>query len=101
MVYLGVIVLGRITVSFRDEFCEILNRLRKTFYVALVDSDRREAFDELVKAWSETVGAMSYSDLPSVLLALLLSAVVDNRKEIMVLRKKLVEGRVEGERVGD
>jgi len=101
MVCLEVIFLGRITVSFRDEFREILNRLRKTFYVALVDSERREAFDELVEAWSETVGAMSHSDLPSVLLTLLLSAVVDNRKEVMVLRKKLVEGRVEGEGVGD
>ena len=93
--------MGRVTVSFRDEFREILNRLRKTFYVALVDPERREAFDELVKAWSETVGAMSHSDLPSVLLALLLSAVVDNRREIMVLRKRLAEGRVKGEGVGD
>jgi len=93
--------MGRITVSFRDEFLEVINRLRKTFYAALVDSGRREAFDELVKAWSETVGAMSYSDLPSVLLALLLSAVVDNRREIMVLRKRLAEGRVKSEGVGD
>ncbi|MHA1721758.1 MAG: hypothetical protein ACTSXW_01640 [Candidatus Baldrarchaeia archaeon] len=93
--------MGRITVSFRNEFLEVINRLRKTFYVALMDSGRREAFDELVKAWSETVGAMSYSDLPSVLLALLLSAVVDNRREIIALKKSLIEGRVKGEGVGD
>jgi len=35
------------------------------------------------------------------LLALLLSAVVDNRREIIALKKSLIEGRVKGEGVGD
>ena len=91
--------MGRITVPFRAEFREMLERLRKTFYEALVDPERRKAFDELVKAWSETKGAMSYSELPSVLLSLLFSAVVDNRKEIVLLKKKLLEEMEENERV--
>ncbi len=92
--------MGRITVPFRAEFNEVLERLRKTFYEALVDMERREAFDELIKTWSETKGAMSYAELPSVLLSLLFSAVVDNRKEIMLLKKKLLEGKEENGRVG-
>jgi len=91
--------MGRITVPFRAEFNEVLDRLRKTFYEALVDPERREAFDELVKAWSETKGAMSYAELPSVLLSLLFSAVVDNRKEILLLKKKLLKGTEENERM--
>lgn len=83
--------MGRITIPFRTEFNEVLERLRKTFFEALVDPGRREAFDELVKAWSETKGAMSYAELPSVLLSLLFSAVIDNRKEILLLKKKIVE----------
>ncbi|MGQ9721354.1 MAG: hypothetical protein ACUVXA_08540 [Candidatus Jordarchaeum sp.] len=93
--------MGRITVPFRAEFNEVLERLRKTFYEALVDPERREAFDELVKTWSETKGAMSYAELPSVLLSLLFSAVVDNRKEIMLIKKKLLEGRETDEGVGN
>lgn len=93
--------MGRITVPFRVEFNEVLERLRKTFYEALVDVERREAFDELVRAWSETKGAMSYAELPSVLLSLLFSAVVDNRKEILLLKKKLFEGKEENGGVGN
>ena len=78
----GGVELGRVTESFRIMFQEEVESLKKTYCQALMDSKHREAFDMLGKAWTQEVGAMSYSKVPTVLDIMLLTAIIDNRKNI-------------------
>lgn len=80
--------MGRITKSFRIQFQEEIRTLKK-FRNALVDVGHRDAFDRLLKVWGSTQGAMAYADIPYVLDAMVLTAVVDNRKRIMQLSSRL------------
>ena len=80
--------MGRITKSFRIQFQEEIRTLKK-FRNALVDFGHRDAFDRLLKVWGSTQGAMAYADIPYVLDAMVLTAVVDNRKRIMQLSSRL------------
>ncbi len=73
---------GRLTAPFRTMLREDLNDLKRTFREALMDPERREAFDELSRAWTAEQGAMSYAKVPTVLDTLFLTAVVDNRKSV-------------------
>jgi len=82
--------LGRITSeSMRTLLQEQMVRLREKFRNTLKDEERRSAFDALWPAWADEQGAMINSDIVSALDLLLLTAVVDNRREI----KKLKRGR--------
>ena len=80
--------MGRITKSFRMIFYEILTSLRNGYRQALKDRSRREAFDHLVPAWSNELGAMSYAEIPSALDAMLLTSIVDNQKCILELSQR-------------
>jgi len=74
--------LGRVTFPFRSLLKDEIGRLRRTYREALLDLKRREAFDSLVRAWSSELGAMSNASVPTVLEVMLLTAAVDNRKNI-------------------
>ena len=76
--------MGRITLSFRMRFQREVRELKR-FRNALMDAGRRNAFDSLLKSWSSEQGAMSYAHIPYALDAMLLTAVVDNRKRTLDL----------------
>jgi hypothetical protein len=65
-------------------------QLRRSFREALKDDGMQVAFDDLWPAWSGEQAAMIYADVLSALDLLLLTAAVDNRREIEEL-KGLVE----------
>lgn len=81
--------MGRITRPFRSQFRDELRRLEASFARALRDEGRREAFNRLVEAWGSEVGAMSNADLPTVLDVMILTAIVDNRRRIEELGRRL------------
>ena len=83
--------LGRVTFPFRSLLKDEIGRLRRTYREALLDLKRRKAFDCLVRAWSSELGAMSNASVPTVLENMLLTAAVDNRKEIEELIDKVEE----------
>ena len=96
--------LGRVTAPFRTLLKEEMEKLKRTYREALLDPKRREAFDMLVRVWSNEQGAMSNADVPTVLDKMLLTATVDNRKKIedlidkveaIRLRFKEIEGKVQ------
>ena len=80
--------MGRITQSFRMLFQRELAELKR-YKEALMDAGRRDAFDSLVRAWSSEMGAMTYTRIPTTLDVMLLTAIIDNRKEILKLTESL------------
>jgi len=65
-------------------------QLRRSYREALKDDGMQRAFDDLWPTWSGEQAAMIYADVLSALDLLLLTAAVDNRREIEEL-KGLVE----------
>ena len=63
--------------------------LRKTFREALKEDELQEAFDELWPTWANEQAAMIFTEVLSVLDLLILTATVDNRREIMKLKQAL------------
>ena len=63
--------------------------LKSKYRAALKDDELQRAFDELWPSWSSEQGAMIYAEVLSALDLLLLTAAVDNRREIEVLRAEL------------
>jgi hypothetical protein len=68
-------------------------KLRKRYRGALKDDEMQRAFDKLWSAWSTEQGAMIYAEVLSSLDLLLLTATVDNRREIEGLRRENSEAR--------
>ncbi|MGD2200012.1 MAG: hypothetical protein PVJ38_00095 [Candidatus Bathyarchaeota archaeon] len=75
----------------RGRLQDAMVRLRKKYRAALKDDEMQRAFDELWPAWSNEQGAMIYAQVLSALDLLLLTAAVDNRREIEEL-KGILEG---------
>ena len=95
--------LGRNTSPFRQSFNDLLGRLRREFQDSLISIERRDAFDDLVGAWSAELGAMSFAESVKLLDLLLLVAVVENRSrserlstriQILEERARLLEERI-------
>ena len=63
--------------------------LRKTFREALKEDELQEAFDELWPTWANEQAAMIFTEVLSALDVLVLTATVDNRREIMKLKQTL------------
>jgi hypothetical protein len=63
-------------------------KLRKRYRAALKNTDMQKAFDELWPAWSTEQGAMIYAEVLSSIDLLLLTATIDNRREIKRLRQE-------------
>ena len=86
--------MGRVTRdSMRGRLQDSMVTLRKRYRGALKDDEMQSAFDELWPAWSTEQGAMIYAEVLSALDLLLLTAAVDNRREIEALRRENVEAR--------
>jgi hypothetical protein len=77
--------------SMRVRLQDSMAQLKARYRAALKDGAMQVAFDELWPAWSSEQGAMIYAEVMSALDLLLLTAAVDNRREIEELRRE-VEG---------
>ncbi len=86
--------MGRVTRdSMRGRLQDSMVKLRKRYRGALKDDEMQRAFDELWPAWSTEQGAMIYAEVLSSLDLLLLTAAVDNRREIEALRRENAEAK--------
>ncbi len=86
--------MGRVTRdSMRVRLQDAMENLRRKYREALKDEAMQGAFDELWPAWAEEQGAMIYAEVLSALDLLLLTAAVDNRREIEGLRRENREAR--------
>ena len=63
--------------------------LRKTVREALKEDELQEAFDELWPTWANETAAMIFTEVLSALDLLILTATVDNRREIMKIKESL------------
>jgi len=71
--------LGRETKPFRMSYQEMVDKLRKEFQAPLRSENRRTAFDQLVQAWSDELGAMSYAESFKMLDLMILVSMLENR----------------------
>jgi len=67
----------------------MIRMLRNTFREALKENELHEAFDELWPTWANEMAAMIFTEVLSALDLLVLTATVDNRREIMKLKQAL------------
>jgi hypothetical protein len=82
--------MGRVTKgSMRTRIQDNMMNLRKRYRAALKDDALQRAFDELWPTWANEQAAMIYAEVLSALDLLLLTAVTDNRREIMKIRNEL------------
>jgi hypothetical protein len=82
--------MGRVTKgSMRTRIQDNMMNLRKRYRAALKDDALQRAFDELWPTWANEQAAMIYAEVLSALDLLLLTAVTDNRREIMKLRDEV------------
>ena len=73
----------------RTRLQEKMMMLRKTFREALKEDELQEAFDELWPTWANEQAAMIFTEVLSALDLLVLTATVDNRREIMKIQQAL------------
>jgi len=66
-----------------------MKNLRDRYRAALKENELQEAFDELWPTWSNEMAAMIYAEVLSVLDLLLLTSVIDNRREIRKLKDRI------------
>jgi hypothetical protein len=82
--------MGRIiSGSMRTRIQDYTIQLKKRYRAALKDDDLQDAFDEFFPTWSSEMAAMIYADVLSALDLILLTATIDNRREIMKLREQI------------
>jgi len=85
---------GRITRdSMRGRLNDTMAQLKRKYRSALKDDELQKAFDELWPTWAGEQAAMIYSEVLSALDLLLLTAAVDNRRQIEELRAANEEAR--------
>ncbi len=88
--------MGRTTPAIRMSFEDLLARLRSEYKDALVKQGRRDAFDRLVEAWSQELGAISYAESLSLMDLILLTGLVDDRRISQELTTRIsdIEARI-------
>jgi hypothetical protein len=81
--------MGRETKPFRMSYQELVDKLRKEFQNPLRSENRRTAFDLLVQAWSDELGAMSYAESFKMLDLMLLVSTLENRSMLIKITREL------------
>jgi hypothetical protein len=81
--------MGRETKPFRMSYQELVDKLRKEFQNPLRNEKRRTAFDLLVQAWSDELGAMSFAESFKMLDLMLLVSTLENRSMLARLTGEL------------
>ena len=86
--------MGRITRdSMRVRLNDAMAKLKRKYRSALKEDEMQRAFDEFWPSWAGEQAAMIYSEVLSALDLLLLTAAVDNRRQIGELRRANEEAR--------
>jgi hypothetical protein len=81
--------MGRLTRgSKRTRIQDYMKKMRNQYRAALKDDTLQEAFDQLWPTWSSEMAAMIYADILQVMDLILLTSIVDNRREIEKLKRK-------------
>ena len=83
--------MGRVTRSYRQRLKKERDRITMVYREGLRDREHQKALDGLWDGWASEEGAMTNSGITDPLKALLLTAVVDNRREIEELRADLAK----------
>jgi len=97
-----VIILGRITPSFRQLYEETIAELKSELQAAMVDLGHKSAFDLILKdAWNREQAAMGNCTLPTVCDKLNLVASVHNRKLTAAMSKEMREKDVKIKQLSD
>ena len=65
-----------------------MKKMRDQFRAALKDDDLQDAFDQLWPTWSSEMAAMIYAEILQVMDLILLTSIVDNRREIEKLKSR-------------
>ena len=81
--------MGRETKPFRMSYQELVDKLRKEFQDPLRSENRRTAFDMLVQAWSDELGAMSFAESFKMLDLMLLISTLENRSMLEKITRQL------------
>lgn len=81
--------MGRETKPFRMSYQELVDKLRKEFQDPLRSEYRRSAFDMLVQAWSDELGAMSFAESFKMLDLMLLISTLENRSILEKISDRL------------
>lgn len=81
--------MGRETKPFRMSYQELVDKLRKEFQAPLRSENRRTAFDYLVQAWSDELGAMSYAESFKMLDLMLFISTLENRSILVKVSDEL------------
>ena len=85
---LGKSDMGRLTSGSKcTRIQDYMKKMIDQFRAALKDDALQEAFDELWPTWSSEMAAMIYSDILQVTDLFLLTSVIDNRREIELVKK--------------
>jgi hypothetical protein len=91
--------LGRETKPFRMSYQDLVDRLRRELHESLRSEKRRNAFDMLVGAWSDELGAMSYAESFKMIDLMLLVSALENRSLLENLLNQLEAQRARLERL--
>ena len=82
--------MGRVQAqSMRTRIQDQMKHLKDRYRAALKENELQEAFDELWPTWSSEMAAMIYAEVLSVMDLLLLTSVLDNRREIRKMKEKI------------
>jgi hypothetical protein len=81
--------MGRETKPFRQSYQEMVDKLRKEVQDPLRSENRRSAFELLIQAWSDELGAMSYAESFKMLDLMLTISTLENRSLLENLRKQI------------
>jgi hypothetical protein len=66
-----------------------MKHFKNRYRIVLKENELQEAFDELWHAWSSEMAAMIYAEVLSALDLLILTSVIDNRREIRKLKEEI------------
>ena len=82
--------MGRVQAqSMRTRIQDQMKHLKDRYRAALKENELQEAFDELWPTWSSEMAAMIYAEVLSVMDPLLLTSILDNRREIRKMKEKI------------
>lgn len=81
--------MGRETKPFRMSYQELVDRLRKEFQDPLRSENRRTAFEYLLQAWSDELGAMSFAESFKMLDLMLFISTLENRSLLEKVNTRL------------
>lgn len=81
--------MGRVTSSFRIKLDEAIIRIDRELIGMLVDEKRRNAFNNVVKAWFEEANALQSFSQPYIYGSLTILSIIDLQSQIDELKSRI------------